>query len=150
MSRTEKSELLLIALLLIGVLLVEAVLPAKLRFSNVVLYAASLLLLQSLFRDLWYLFASRFKETSDSQVKEMQCMCVESTVGIVGVVIGLLLFFTQIDVYLTMSTILWLTLVGGVLIGGFFIKDYVFMWNPWRIYKDKDHLNIVFSWKKTK
>jgi len=146
MSRTEKSELLLIVLLLIGVLLVGA----ELRFSNVVLYAASLLLLQSLFRDLWYLFANRFKETSDSQVKEMQCMCVESTVGIVGVVIGLLLFFTQIDAYLTMSRILWLTLVGGVLIGGFFIKDYVFMWNPWRIYKDKDHLNIVFSWKKTK
>lgn len=149
MNFAEKTELILITLLLLAVLVVGRLsLPVASSFSNLVLSAASLLLLQSLFRDLWYLFSQRFKQNSGSQVKQIQCMCVESTVGILGVVIGLLLFFTQLDIYVAMNITRWLLLIGGVLVAGFLIKDYVFEWNPWRVYKDKDHLNIVFSWKK--
>ena len=150
MTHAEKTELILVILLLFFVLLMRNALPVTVHFSTLILSAASLLLLQSLFRDLWYLFAQRFKNTSDLNVKQVQCMCVESTVGILGVIIGLLLLFSHIGIHIVTNTVVWLALIGGVLVSGFLVKDYVFEWSPWRLYKDKDHLNIVFSWKKTK
>jgi len=35
-----------------------------------------------------------------------------------------------------------------VLLSGFLIKDYVIEWNPWKLSKEKDHMNIIFSLKK--
>jgi len=149
MNRIEKVELVVIGLILLLTILLQRLLPFEIRVSSLMLFAASLLLIQSLCRDVGYLIAKRNKDRL-AEVKHLQCMCLESTVGIIGVIIGLLLFATHLGGYVLMNNTYWLILMAMVLITGFLIKDYVFEWNPWKIYKEKDHLNIVFSWKKTK
>lgn len=147
-TNTEKVELYLIALFIVLLVLLHSVSEFDIKFSIVVLYSASLLFCQSLFRDLWYLYAKRNRDRDKEQPIVRQCMCVESTVGVLGVLIGLLLFSSALDTNVTLSTPIFLSLASMVLIGGFLMKDYVLEWNPWRLYKEQDHMNIVFSWKK--
>jgi hypothetical protein len=62
--------------------------------------------------------------------------------------IGALLLGSKIDQSIAMTAWTWTVLVVIVLGVGFCIKDFVFEWNPWRIYREKDHMNIIFTWKK--
>ena len=148
MTVTEKTELCIIATLLALLTLLFNALNVEIKFSVVVLYSASLLFCQSLCRDLWYLYTKRNRLQTEVQPVVRQCMCVESTVGVFGVVVGVLLFSSTFDITVTLSKIILLSLVCVILLGGFLIKDYVIEWNPWRLYKEKDHMNIVFSWNK--
>ena len=148
MTVTEKTELCIIATLLALLTLLLNALNVEIKFSMVVLYSASLLFCQSLCRDLWYLYTKRNRLQTEVQPVVRQCMCVESTVGVFGVVVGVLLFSSTFDITVTLSKIILLSLVCVILLGGFLIKDYVIEWNPWRLYKEKDHMNIVFSWNK--
>jgi len=75
-------------------------------------------------------------------------MCIESTVGATGVVMGAILSGAGIGQPVSMTEWTWSVLVVLVLSGGFLMKDYVLEWSPWRIRRDKDHMNIVFTWKK--
>lgn len=74
-------------------------------------------------------------------------MCVESMVGATGVLVGAMFLGVGIDWALAMSGWGWSMLVMAVLGVGFGIKDYVLEWRPWRVRKDRDHVNIVFKWK---
>ena len=74
-------------------------------------------------------------------------MCVESTVGATGVVAGLVVLGSAMDSTLSTSPLLVSTVVIGVLVVGFAIKDLILDFRPFRIRREKDHLNIVFSWK---
>ncbi len=150
MTHTEKIELILIVVVLTFVLLFSYRLPAQINLSTLVLSLASVLLLQGLIRDLWYLYSKRKVDSLDNPVKHVQCMCLESTIGFSGILIGLLLLSSNIDGDVGISGVLWPCILAVVLTGGFLIKDLVIEWNPWRIYKEKDHINIVFSWKKIK
>lgn len=76
-------------------------------------------------------------------------MCVESTVGMLGVIVGLLIFSSNIDFIVSLNKISFIIIMSTVLIIGFVLKDYVIEWSPWRIYKEKDHMNIVFAWNKS-
>ena len=76
------------------------------------------------------------------------CMCVESTVGVTGIVAGLIVLGSAADSNLFVSRTLWSILAVAVLVIGFAIKDFVFEWRPFRVRRDKDHVNLVFSWKK--
>ena len=75
-------------------------------------------------------------------------MCVESTVGVTGVVAGLVVLGSAADSTLVLSAMLWSISTAAVLLIGFAIKDFVFEWRPFRIRRDKDHVNLVFSWKR--
>ena len=75
-------------------------------------------------------------------------MCVESTVGVTGVVAGLIVLGSTIDSKLSASPLLISILAIGTLAFGFAVKDLIFEFRPFRIRRDKDHLNIVFSWKR--
>lgn len=46
-----------------------------------------------------------------------------------------------------MDNWVWSVLVMLIMGLGFVIKDYVLEWSPWRIRRDKDHMNIVFTWR---
>ena len=78
-----------------------------------------------------------------------QCMCVESSVGVLIVMVGLLLLITNIDARVIFNIYMLIFVMAVVLLSGFLIKDYVIEWNPWKISKEKDHINIIFSLKKT-
>ena len=122
-------------------------LPDQISIGSLLLAASVLLLLQGLLRDLWIL-AQRREHSPSGPRTEALCMCVESTVGVTGVVAGLILVGAAADKTLVMSQGLWATLAMVVLAVGFAIKDFVFEWRPFRIRRDKDHVNLVFSWKK--
>ena len=75
------------------------------------------------------------------------CSSDLSTVGATGIVVGAILLGSGITRSFVMDDWIWSVLVMLIMGVGFLIKDYVLEWNPWRIRRDKDHMNIVFTWK---
>ena len=147
MTTAEKIELALIPVAGVLVWLIAARLPAQIGTGSLLLAASVLLLLQGLIRDLWLLFKRR-QQSQAGPRQEALCMCVESTVGVTGVVAGLIVLGSAADSTVFLSEMLWSFLAVTVLAIGFAIKDFVFEWRPFRIRRDKDHVNLVFSWKR--
>jgi len=143
----EKTELVLIALTIGCLWFASDLLPVHIHFGRLLLWLSALLLFQSLVRDLWLLF-SAIRETSNAQSISAQCMCIESAVGMIGVIAGLLFTGLGIKTEFKMNPETWIFLSLTTLITGFLIKDWVFEWNPWRIRRDPDHINIIVRWKK--
>jgi len=148
MTLTEKTELALIPVVGAVVWLLAPVLPDKLAVGRLLLIVSALILFQGLVRDIWLLFRDTHAEPAPRKVA--RCMCVESTVGVTGIVIGLILLGAGIGQPVLISGWLWSVLIMVVLSTGFLMKDYVVEWSPWRIRQEKNHMNIVFTWKKQK
>ena len=146
MTTAEKIELALIPIIGIGFWLIASFFPDRMSIGSLLINTSALLLLQGFFRDLWLL--SQQKKTSPDLQRKMQCMCAESTFGMTGILLGIILLGVGIDLAVPMPQWGWSVLVMVVMTVGFAIKDYVIEWNPFRLYKDIDHINIVFTWKK--
>lgn len=147
MTAAEKIELALIpAAGVISWTTAERV-ATQISSGALLLGASVLLLLQGLIRDLW-LISQRSRQSQIGTPQEALCMCVESTVGVTGVIAGLIILGSTIDSQLSVSPLLISFITLGVLIIGFAIKDLIFEFRPFRIRRDKDHVNIVFSWKR--
>ncbi len=121
--------------------------PISLRASYVVLGLSALLLLQSLLRDLCILWRRRSVEPS-SATHSGQYFCVESAVGLLGVVCGGLLLASRFDSAIKLDHNILSGITLGVLCIGFLIKDWVIQANPWRIGREPDHLNLVVRWRR--
>ncbi|RUL63106.1 hypothetical protein EKH79_11875 [Dyella dinghuensis] len=146
MTTAEKIEVILIPLAGAAIWLMREWLPADIGIGSLLLASSVLLLLQGLFRDLWLLF-KRKQDTQSGTRQEVLCMCVESTVGVMGVTAGIIIFGSAINRPVQMNPWIWSLLAIAVLTVGFAIKDFIFEWRPFRIRRDKNHLNIVFSWR---
>ena len=146
MTTAEKIELALIPIMGIVFWLMASILPDRMSIGSLLINVSALLLLQGFFRDLWLL--SQQKKTSPDLQRKMQCMCAESTFGMTGIIFGVILLGVGIDLAVPMPQWRWSVLVMIIMSIGFFIKDYVIEWNPFRIHKDLDHINIIFTWKK--
>lgn len=143
MTNAGKTELGLISLPGLAVWLMPGVLPASIGMGSLLLWASALLLLQGLLRDLWLLAR---QQPTRPQIR-LRCMCIESTVGLAGVIAGLVILGSVFDWMVSMETWIWSLLLTLVLLSGFVIKDYVFVWPPLRIRKVKNHGAIVFAWR---
>ncbi len=106
-----------------------------------------LILIQGLFRDLWLLRQTRRQVTSPPS-REARCMCVESALGMTGVVAGIGLVGLGFDRPIFMSAAELSAAVAATMITGFLLKDFVFGWSPWKIYREKDHAQVIFRWRK--
>ena len=146
-TAAEKFELALIPVVGMISWLMAARLPAQISTGALLLGASVLLLLQGLIRDLW-IISRRNRQSQVGAHQEALCMCVESTVGVTGVLAGLIILGSSIDSTLSANPPLISFLTIGVLTIGFAIKDFILELRPFRIRRDKDHLNIVFSWKR--
>lgn len=146
MTTAEKIELAFIPIIGSVFLLISSFLPNQMSIGSLLINASALLLLQGFFRDLWLL--SQQKKNSPDLQRKMQCMCAESTFGMTGILFGIILFGVGIDLAVPMPQWGWSILVMIIMAIGFLIKDYVIEWNPFRVYKDLDHINIIFTWKK--
>ena len=145
MTKANKIELLMIAIVCLLPFAIK--LPGLVSIANLVLWSAALLLLQSLVRDLTILWQrKRMNQTAKAQGREAACFCAESTVGILGILLGCILLFSRVGGMTTMATLSWFILALTVLSIGYFLKSYVLQWNPWKIVKDPDHLNIIVKW----
>ena len=129
-----------------GLLIWQFMQQSNLQMGRLVLYASALLLVQSLIRDLFLLRASQ--SVRHEEIKKATCMCMESSIGMTGIIAGSLLVGFGFDTFLSMNSMVWSIGVMLILIGGFLIKDIVIQFKPIRIYSDKNHMNIVFTWKK--
>ena len=147
MTRTDWIEVALIALLIAGSWLLLPLLPAGMSISQVMLMLSALLLLQSLIRDCLILWRTRQIKNADP-TREMQCFCLESTVGMTGVVLGLALFGLAGSRQLAVTAPGLVMAAGATLILGFLIKDLVLTWNPFGVKREKDHLNLVVRWRR--
>ena len=145
MTKANKIELLMIAIVCLLPFSIQ--LPGVVNIADLVLWSAALLLLQSLVRDLTILWQrKRMNQSAKAQGREAACFCAESTVGILGILLGCILLFSRVGGMTTMTTLSWFILALTVLSIGYFLKSYVIQWNPWKIVKDPDHLNIIVKW----
>ena len=106
-----------------------------------------LILLQGFFRDLWLLREAR-RKSATTPPRATACMCVESAVGLTGIVAGISLVGFGLAWPVGLSAAALTAAVGAVMLAGFLLKDFVFSWRPWRIYREKDHAQIIFRWGK--
>jgi hypothetical protein len=147
MTSAEMIELALIPVVGVAGWFFSGWLPADISIGVLLLGASVLLLLQGLIRDLW-LISRRKQHSLNGTRQHALCMCVESTVGVTGVVAGLVILGSTIDSKLSASPLLISPLAIGILAFDFAVKDLILEFRPFRIRRDKDHLNIVFSWKR--
>ncbi|MBC8039759.1 MAG: hypothetical protein H7Y06_04385, partial [Opitutaceae bacterium] len=73
--------------------------------------------------------------------------CMESTVGLGGVLIGVLFTALAIPVGVRMAEWAWPLLAGLIWGAGFAIKDVVIQWGPWKLRRVKDHGSILVRWR---
>jgi hypothetical protein len=146
MTKLEKSELALVPLVGFGFFSISALLPSQLSIGNLILMLSALLLLQSLIRDVIILASRRVDQSAT--VKTMRCMCVESAFGMSGIVVGASILGFGIGPEVLMGKWTWAIAAILTFSVGFVIKDFILKTNPWRIVRDKNHLNIIVSWKQ--
>ena len=70
-------------------------------------------------------------------------MCIESSIGLLGILVGLLLSLYFSSLTIPLVNWVWIALIAMILVFGFFLKDYVVAFNPLRIAREPDHLNVV-------
>ncbi len=144
MTSIEKYEIALIVMATFFSAALLAHFPDKLSSGDMVLYASVLLLAQGLVRDLWIKYSTTRPIATPTTAFKPICMCLESSVGLLGVVAGLLMVFVGTQTPLQLVSWFWPIAIGGVLAIGFLIKDFVLDWRTRSIRREKDHQNIVF------
>ncbi len=146
LSPAEKFELAAIPVVTVGVAWLTPRAGVTVEVGELIAGAALLILVQGFFRDLW--LVRQAKRQSPAPAREARCMCVESALGLTGIVAGIGLVglgFTR-SVFLSMPVLA--TAVFAAMSAGFLLKDFVFEWSPWKIYREKDHAQVIFRWRK--
>jgi hypothetical protein len=115
----------------------------RLELGELIACGALLLLLQGFCRDLWLLREAR-RNKSTSPARSARCMCVESATGLTGVVAGIALTGFGLGRPVFVSPVGLAAGAGAVLVTGFLLKDFVFEWSPWKIYREKDHAQVIW------
>ncbi len=129
-----------ILLVMLGVAVVARNWPTEVSVGRLSLWVALLFLVQTLIRDLVLLWLSN---RDKSLQKEQQCFSLESGIGVILLVAGLVLFVSNAGGKLMTGHIFWIASISITLWLNYWMRDLVFSWNPWRVYRDPDHLNIV-------
>ena len=70
-------------------------------------------------------------------------MCMESTVGVAGVIGGLAVLLCGLGRPVEVALFFWPALVLAVGITGFVIKDFVLDWKARSVRRVKDHQSII-------
>lgn len=145
MKTAHKIELVLIALTTMTTAMLHQRLPQRMESGYFILTLGLLFLVQSLMRDLWLL--SRKREASKPE-RAVRCMCLETGVGIIPIIVSGILMFGGFSRPVIIPSWAWMLGVPATLLTCFWLKDYVFEWNPWRIRRDDEHINIIFTWRR--
>ena len=154
MRTREKIELGLIATVAVTTWFFATRLPVKLPAGYLILAASVLLLGQGLLRDLYVKYIAKKDHPAvaaaaaiDGQPanapKKIVCMCMESTVGVAGVVGGLAILLCGIGSIVEVPFYFWPALVLCVGVVGFVIKDFVLDWKARSVRRVKDHQSII-------
>jgi hypothetical protein len=146
MTTLEKIELTLIPFFCIVAWFITTALPKEIPIGHLILATSALLLFQGLIRDL-FLLARKKKMQQKNQYRSIRCICLESSVGVTGILLGASVLGLGVSYPVVMGKWEWSILVLLVLATGLMMKDLVVESRPWRIVRDKNHMNIIFTLK---
>ena len=145
MKTREKIELGLIPVVVAAVGLAGRWLPVQLGTGPLLVVACLIWLVQGGLRDLWLLYLVK-RQPVAAPKRRLACMCLESSVGLTGVVVGVILALSNFGGQHPLNPARWMLLTAAVLTLGFLAKDLVISWRPPGIRRDPDHHSIVFTW----
>ncbi len=143
MKLAEKTELVLISMVVAGIAVFNGQLPARMQSGYFILTLGLLFLFQALLRDLWLLL--RMRKTPRDSMPQASCMCLEAGIGFIPVIVAAVLVGGGYSRAVDLSALAWIGAVAVVLLIGLWLKDYVFELRPFRIRRDPDHINFIFS-----
>ena len=147
MKRAEWIELIMIAAAgLANRLYASHFFPAMPAWQ-IVLGLSALLLAQSLVRDVAILLRRQRQALPEPQ-KEVQCMCLQSTIGMTGVIAGLACLGVGSSANVVFRPWELSLAIISTLVLGFVIKDLVISWNPLGIRREENHLNLIVRLKR--
>ncbi len=144
MKTREKIELGLIPVVVAAAGFAARWLPAQLGTGPLLVIACLAWLVQGGLRDLWLLYL--LKSQPVKTPRRLACMCLESSVGLTGVVVGVVLALCNLGGQVALSPARWMLLAAVVFTVGFLAKDLVISWRPLGVRRDPDHHSIVFTW----
>lgn len=104
-------------------------------------YGAAVLLGQGLIRDL-VILALRRNEPSDPRQAEGLCLCAESSLGVLVILLGSLTLLVGVDQPIRLTSTGLAVALGGILLTGWMIKDHVLV-----LRHEPDHLNLLMTFK---
>jgi len=142
MTRAEWVEVGLIVSISAATVALPMELLSDLTLGEMVLYLSALLLAQGLVRDLSMLLRNR-AAAHGGVFQESQCLCLESAIGVTGVVVGAALFVSPSARPIALSGWHVSIAVASTLTIGFLIKDLVVTWNPLGIRREKNPLSVI-------
>lgn len=143
LTNLEKAELMLIGIVLLILTMLHTKLPTTFAVGSLITSLALTVLLQGFLRDLYLLYRKR--RNPDTQPKVvMRCMCLESTLGLPLVILGVTIAVILPEWKFELPSILTATLHGVALISGFLIKDLLVIWRPLGLRREKNHSHITF------
>lgn len=148
MRTLARVELALIALATGVVALAASALPTHASLGGLALVVASTLFGQGLVRDLWLL---RHPQPSLGAplAEGRPIVCVESGLGIVLLLVGLVLLAAGVSTSFALARLGWTGLVATTLLAGFGIKDLVLEARPLRLRFEPDHGNVILGWGRS-
>ena len=144
MKAREKIELALIPVAVALAGLSARWLPGQLGTGELLVIACLAWLAQGGLRDIWLLYL--LKSQPSAAPRRLACMCLESSVGLTGVVLGVVLALCGLGGQITLTPARWMLLAAAVLTLGFLARDLVISWRPPGIRRDPDHHSIIFTW----
>ena len=147
MEKREWVELALIPTAAAGSIAAASRLPAALPLGEVLLVGAALLLGQGLVRDLYLKFGARTGQSCqlDPQTGRALSVCMESTLGTLGIVIGGALLLSGTGASIACGGAFWPAFIVAIGLGGFLMKDVVIDLRARRLRLEKDHRNVLFG-----
>ena len=146
MKPREKTELALIPVAVGLVALSANALPTRLGTGSLLVIACLAWLVQGGIRDLWILYWMKARPSAAPR-RRLACMCLESSAGMTGIVVGIGLALTGIGGEIALTPARWALLAAVVFAVGFLLKDYVISWRPPGLRRDPEHHSIVFTWR---
>jgi hypothetical protein len=146
MKPREKVELLLIPLVAGAVVSAGRLLPRTMGTGALITVLCLVWLVQGGVRDLWILWAMK-RQPNPGPARKLACLCVESGVGMTGLLLGIGLAVIERGGQVAMTPTRWALGVGLMLTIGFAARNLIFTWRPFGIRRDADHHGIVVSWR---
>ena len=134
--------------IVVGAAVIAARLPHRVSLGDLLLAGAAVLLLQGLVRDLARIRAAARalrvlpEGAAPLPHRAARCTCVESGIGVVGIVAGAVLLFSGSSIRFTMPPFAWPALAAGVTLFGWLVRDIVFDARLRRFRVERDHASL--------